>query len=210
VSHAQSSFALGATIYFSTYYHDQYENQLSTFNLYRPDGSLFSQWTNSIPSGNGMYEASLVSSSFNMPLTRCRAPGSSPSTIWPSITSGCSRTEAPPPAASCPKPPQQGGTLVLQKIGSSVRLTWGASCNPADTDYSIYEGAIGNFSSHTRLTCTTSGGLTTVVTPGAGGRYFLIGTENGSYESSLGLMSSGAERPPGIVSCAPRFSLPCP
>src|SRR6185436_17605124 len=93
-----------------------------------------------------------------------------------------------------PESASQGGALILQKIGGSVRLTWGASCNPSDTDYSVYEGAIGNFSSHSSLTCTTGNATTTVVTPAAGGRYFLVGTLNGTYESSLGRMSGGAER----------------
>jgi hypothetical protein len=99
---------------------------------------------------------------------------------------------------------------VLQKIGGSIRLTWGPSCNPSDTDYTLYEGTIGNFSSHTRLTCTTSNNTTAIVTPPAGGRYYLIGTRNAGSESSLGQMSNGVDRPVGVISCAPRFSLPCP
>ena len=40
-----------------------------------------------------------------------------------------------------------------------VTLTWGPSCLGSDTDFAIYEGATGDFTSHERVQCST-GGLT--------------------------------------------------
>ena len=109
-----------------------------------------------------------------------------------------------------PETAAQGELLRIDEIATSIRLAWGPSCNPTDTDYTVYEGTIGIFTSHAPVRCTTSGTRAAVLTPGAGGRYYLVAPRNASREGSLGLSSSGVERPPGPTSCAARFVLQCP
>ena len=41
-----------------------------------------------------------------------------------------------------------------------LQLSWDISCIEDDDDYAVYEGTLGNFDSHTRLTCTTGGATT--------------------------------------------------
>ena len=204
---SQSAFPVGSTIYFTTYYRDQRDTQSSHYTIYRPNGSIYASWDHSGPAAH--YAASYWYWGFvfsgEMQGT-WRFTVEFESQVYERFFSYGS----PAACGIVPETEAQGGPLVLQKIGTSVRLTWGASCSPSDTDYSVYEGAIGNFSSHSRLTCTTSSNTTAIIAPAAGGRYFLIGARNATSESSLGLMSNGAERPVGVISCAPRFSLQCP
>jgi hypothetical protein len=58
--------------------------------------------------------------------------------------------------------------------------------------------------------CTTSGALAAVFTPAADSRFYLVGPRNATREGSLGLASSGAERPVGTSSCVTRLALQCP
>lgn len=43
-----SEFAPGSTIYFTAYYRDQRAGQVSTYRIYRPDGTVYRAWTHSI------------------------------------------------------------------------------------------------------------------------------------------------------------------
>jgi len=207
-SNAQSAFPLGATIYFTTYYRDQLDTQSSLYTVYRPDSSIAAQWSHS--SNAPHYLASWWWWSIPMPAGEMQGTWRFTVEYESQLYERFFTYGSPAACGTVPETLSQGGALVLQKLGGSVRLTWGASCNPADTDYSVYEGAIGSFSSHSRLTCTTGNATTAVVTPAAGGRYFLVGTRNAAFESSLGLMGNGADRPVGVISCAPKFSLQCP
>ena len=54
--HIQDSFDSGATIYFTTYYHDQLDSQSSQYTIYRPDGSIYRQWQHS--SDEAYYDSS--------------------------------------------------------------------------------------------------------------------------------------------------------
>src|SRR5262249_848638 len=103
-----------------------------------------------------------------------------------------------------------GAPLTLTKSGSDVTLTWGASFFASDTDYEIYEGTLGSFSSHAPRTCTTGGSLTATITPISGDRYFLVVPSNGTSEGSYGLQSGGGERPQGDPACFSRMIGSCP
>jgi hypothetical protein len=91
-----------------------------------------------------------------------------------------------------------------------IALSWGPSCNAADTEYEIYEGQLGNFPSHDPVRCGTGGATfaTTYATPGD--RYYLVVPAGGGVEGSLGRDSSGAERPASPVACLPRAIASCP
>ncbi len=57
IINAQNQFTAGQLIYFATYYRDQLQGQLSTYEVLRPDGSVWQQWTGSL-SGVAHYAAS--------------------------------------------------------------------------------------------------------------------------------------------------------
>jgi hypothetical protein len=45
VTHLKDQFAPGDTIYFITYYRDQLSGQQSQYTIYKPDGSVYQNWT---------------------------------------------------------------------------------------------------------------------------------------------------------------------
>ncbi len=95
-------------------------------------------------------------------------------------------------------------SLVLDKAdGDQITLSWGASCLATDTDYAIYEGTLGDFTSHTSLFCSTGGATTTTVTPLIGGTYYLVVPHNATREGSYGTSTAG-ERPEGGDGCLPQ------
>lgn len=104
-----------------------------------------------------------------------------------------------------------GPELTVQRqLGGTLLLQWAASCFPSDTDYEVYEGAVGSFASHTPLLCTTGGATQASVTPGAGARYYLVVPRNGTMEGSYGKSSAGNQRPQGPSSCLPQGVAGCP
>jgi len=93
---------------------------------------------------------------------------------------------------------------VSRGAGGNITLAWGASCHPTDSDYAIYEGALGQFYSHTQRFCTTSGATTKTFAASPGGTYYLVVPLSPSREGSYGEASSGLERPQGAAACAPQ------
>ena len=95
--------------------------------------------------------------------------------------------------------------LVLdQADGEQITLSWGASCLATDTDYAIYEGALGDFTSHTSLLCSTAGVTTTTFVPLAGSTYYLVVPLSASREGSYGTTNGEAERSVGEDACLPQ------
>ncbi len=104
-----------------------------------------------------------------------------------------------------------GTPLTVQEIGfSQLLLSWGPSCSPADTDYAVYEGVIGNFGVISGRFCTTGGQTNHTITPLGGSTFYLVVPLNltGEVEGSYGLQSPGVERaaPNG---CFPQAILQC-
>jgi hypothetical protein len=85
--------------------------------------------------------------------------------------------------------------------GGQLLLTWGPSCLGTDSDYEVYEGTLGDFSSHTPVTCSTGGATVLTVTPDAGSVYYLAVPRNGMREGSYGTDSSLVERTPSASAC---------
>ncbi len=101
-------------------------------------------------------------------------------------------------------------TLMADKVSAStVHLSWAASCGAAAADYGIYEGQIGDWTSHTMVDCIDDGAdLSENVNPAAGSRYFLVVPHDAvAVEGSYGTDHSGAERPPGTATCQAARSL---
>ncbi len=97
-----------------------------------------------------------------------------------------------------------GQPLTVDKDDREVVLNWGDSCHAADADFEVYEGTLGDFSSHVRRFCSTSGETTSRFQPTSGDKYFLVVASNGSVEGSYGTDSEGIQRPTGVVSCRPQ------
>lgn len=120
-----------------------------------------------------------------------------------------------------------GVAAVAGTVGSSLRvrkstitpgdltLTWGASCSTGAVNYAIYEGGLGDFTSHVKKDCSDDGGnLTEEITPRPGNAYYLVVALSATDEGSYGHPSSGAERPvpapadrclasQSVVACSP-------
>jgi len=108
-------------------------------------------------------------------------------------------------------------------VTGDLTLTWGPSCLTSDTDYEIYEGDLGTFTtqffySHRAKAglCSTGGALAaTFPDPAAASSfYYLAVPRNALREGSYGLSrpagACGAERPPGAVQCLPQEIAVCP
>lgn len=208
IPHSRATFPVGAQVYFTTYYHDQLGPQVSTYTIYRPDGTIYAQWLHSSPAPH--FSSSWWWWSYLFPAGEMQGTWRFTVEFEGTLNQRLFSIGSPAACGSVPETPAQGEVLRVQKNSTLVRLTWGASCNPAETDYVIYEGAIGNFASHARIACSTGGNRVANIAPGAGGRYFLVGARNADREGSLGLTSSGAERPVGTISCFARSTLQCP
>jgi hypothetical protein len=103
------------------------------------------------------------------------------------------------------------GALLLEPgAGGTLRLTWSASCLPADADYAVYEGSIGHFQSHVPLLCSTSGATAVSIVPGAGDRYYLVVPLNGAFEGSYGWDGESMPRPASASACHPQAMVVCP
>ena len=95
-------------------------------------------------------------------------------------------------------------SLLVDKADDQITLSWAVSCLATDTDYAIYEGMLGDFTSHTSLFCSTAGATTKTFTPLAGGTYYLVVPLSGTLEGSYGTTNGEAERPVGNDACLPQ------
>lgn len=103
-----------------------------------------------------------------------------------------------------------GEPLRLDKTGpGQVQLSWGASCLSTDSDYEVYEGNLGDFSSHVARRCSTGGARSATITPSPTSDYYLVVPRNAVSEGSYGATSAGTERPVGPNSCLPRATSEC-
>ncbi len=103
-----------------------------------------------------------------------------------------------------------GAMLTIQKApGGNIRLRWAPSCNACDSDYGVYEGAIGTWYSHALKFCTTGGLEVKTLAPAAGDAYYLVVPHNGANEGSYGRDSDENERPPGTATCHLQAFQPC-
>jgi hypothetical protein len=94
--------------------------------------------------------------------------------------------------------------------GGSLLLSWSPSCRATDTNYAVYEGTLGSFTSHVPLLCSTSGATTATITPGTGDTYYLVVPNNGAVEGSYGWGSDQLLRPRSSAACFPQATVGCP
>ncbi len=104
-----------------------------------------------------------------------------------------------------------GQELTVQKAnGGQLRLDWGVSCNLADSDYEVYEGQVGNYTSHVAKLCSTGGARNATFAPASGARYYLVVPRTADREGSYGLTSAGVERAPAAAACVAQSIRACP
>ncbi len=87
--------------------------------------------------------------------------------------------------------------------GTDITLNWGRGCL-GDTDYIIYEGQLGDFTSHSSVTCSTGNVTTYTLTPGFDNAYYIAVARNHDWEGSSGKDGDGDERPQALAPCAPQ------
>jgi hypothetical protein len=106
----------------------------------------------------------------------------------------------------------RASTFTITKVGGGVTISWSgaSSCLPDDFDYAIYEGTLGNFTSHHPVACATFPAHSWNFTPAAGNRYFLLVPVNSTREGSYGLGAGGAERAQGTPACKGQQIAACP
>jgi hypothetical protein len=120
--------------------------------------------------------------------------------------------QASPAVAGSVSDGSGSGTPLTVSIdaGGSLHLSWSASCAATDVNYAVYEGSLGNFTSHVPLLCSTSGATSVTITPGAGDTYYVVVPNNGSAEGSYGTGSDQFPRPPSTAACFPQATATCP
>ncbi len=94
-----------------------------------------------------------------------------------------------------------GTPLTLQHAAlGNITLNWSPSCLlPGDTDFGIYEGTVGDFTSHVPRFCSTGGATSRTFLAAAGNRYYLVVPRNATREGSYGTDSNSVQRPQGGV-----------
>jgi hypothetical protein len=104
---------------------------------------------------------------------------------------------------------------VARGASGDLTLTWGAACFPLGASYSVYEGTIGDWTSHAPRTCSAAG-TTALLTPAPGSAYYLVvpyalnTLPPETVEGSYGLLGDGTERAPSAAACAQQWVQECP
>ncbi len=110
------------------------------------------------------------------------------------------------PVGEVPDRLSRGTPLSIAKNGaapSHVDFAWGDSCGAGQTDFALYEGAIGSWYGHASKLCSTAGVFAANdVTPADGDRYYLVVPRSSGVEGSYGKDSAGSEIPRGSGVCA--------
>lgn len=115
-----------------------------------------------------------------------------------------------PPRNSVGTVPAGGAAaFAVAKSGGNLVLSWSASCAPADSDYEVYEGSLGDFASHAPRACTTAGATVVSLTPSSGNRYYLVVPRDAFSEGSYGRRGNGSERPQLPSACRPQVAGAC-
>lgn len=136
---------------------------------------------------------------------------------WVAFALRWSGPEPLPSLAQCPFTTAPGSVPATVRVGRSVDspgnlvMAWGPSCSSGAADYAIYQGALGNWYSHSRADCSDDGGdFTEEITPAAGDRYYLVVPYHANAEGSYGVATAG-ERPAGGPACIAAQEVgPCP
>ena len=118
--------------------------------------------------------------------------------------------ESTGPAAAAPDGSGAGAPLVIARgSADSLTLAWGVSCLANEMDWEIYEGMLGDFTSHVPSLCATGGQHGARLVPMSGDRYFIVVPRTLDFEGPYGVDTNG-ERPPSTSACLPQSVAACP
>ena len=104
-------------------------------------------------------------------------------------------------ALSLPGSPGDVSGLLLSKQDPDVSMTWDPSCSSEASDFAVFEGTLGDYTSHLPVICSTSGALNAIVPADGTSHYYVVAPVNGMFEGSYGADSTGAERPASTNPC---------
>ena len=96
-----------------------------------------------------------------------------------------------------------------QALGGQLNLYWGPSCLNSDIDYEVYEGVLGDWTSHTPNLCGTNNVTEALIDPRPESTYYLVVPRNAVFEGSYGTNSYGDERPRSFAACADQIIAEC-
>jgi hypothetical protein len=116
------------------------------------------------------------------------------------------------PAASVPEAWAQGlrhQPLHVETYEGDMYLSWGLSCALTESDWEVYEGVLGDFTSHVPVFCSTDGARWTAFPPSPGNRYYLVVPRTLDREGGYGSATSGP-RPASASACLPQSLASCP
>ncbi len=103
---------------------------------------------------------------------------------------------------------------VVRASAGQITVTWGATCSGGATNYALYEGTLAALHNgtwdHVAKSCAAGTDLTETITPGTGGRWYLVAPLTGANEGRLGKTSAGVDRPAAAAACMPRETSSCP
>jgi hypothetical protein len=99
--------------------------------------------------------------------------------------------------------------LAMSRAGANLSLSWSSSCSASETDYAVYEGSLGSFTTHHSVVCSTSGATSATIGAAPGNAYYLVVPRTASKEGSYGRRSGGAERPAATSACVPQQPIGC-
>ena len=130
----------------------------------------------------------------------------------PSIDGPLACAGAPSGVGAVPDGRDVPGTPLSVRAGTNgdLVLNWDPSCLSTDSDYTVYEGLLGSFTSHTSVTCSTGGSTAWTLTPANFSSYYLVSSTDGVSEGSHGTNSSGTERLSDASTCFPMNIGECP
>jgi len=119
---------------------------------------------------------------------------------------GTGGSGAVPDGATVPGTP----LLLSRDALGGIVLDWDPSCSGSDVDCAVYEGTLGQFTSHVPVVCD-NGGATSLTLPAIVTRdsYFLVVPTDELTEGSFGRNSKGGERPAGPSPCRPHAVVTC-
>jgi hypothetical protein len=101
------------------------------------------------------------------------------------------------------------GLVLAKGLLSQLDLEWDSSCVVGDADYEVYEGMLGDYTSHDQRECTTGGATSASLLPAGGDTFYLIVPRTESVEGSYGRASDGTPRDASLSACAPTFAEVC-
>jgi len=150
--------------------------------------------------GDGIVDISACASWLNGPASTCpNISGATPGRC------GCDvlETGVPFPAGG------RVAGLAMASSEANLSLSWSPSCSASDTDYAVYEGTLGSFTTHQSVVCSTGGATSATIAPSPGDGYYLVVPRTASKEGSYGRRSGGTERPAAVSACVPQQPSGC-